>query len=192
MQVYWQGTVPFLKFIIFLLVITGLAYVSRASLRAPRSHGFYRFFAWAVILVLFLRNVDAWFRTPLAWHQVVSWLLLCASLVPLVLGVRLLRRAGRSVSRGEDAALLGMEKTAVLITSGVYGYVRHPMYSSLLLLTWGIFFKQTGWIGALLVLTATVLLTATARAEEQENIRFFGQAYSDYMQRTRMFIPFLF
>ncbi len=37
---------------IFILRSTAIVYVSRASLHAPRSHGFYRFFAWETILAL--------------------------------------------------------------------------------------------------------------------------------------------
>jgi len=42
------------KLIVFTLATLGIIYVSRLSLRHPRSHGFYRFFAWEAILALFL------------------------------------------------------------------------------------------------------------------------------------------
>ncbi len=42
----------------------GLIYISRASLRTPRSYSFYCFFAWEFIVALFLLNVDVWFQTP--------------------------------------------------------------------------------------------------------------------------------
>lgn len=181
-----------LQIVIFALASAGLIYVSRASLRRPRAHGFYRFWAWEAIIALILLNAPAWFREPLAWRQVISWLLLVASLIPLVLGLRLLGRAGRAEEVRSDASLLGFEKTTELVTSGVYRSIRHPMYSSLLLLAWGAFFKAPSWLGAALAAVATGCLVATARAEEQENIRFFGPAYEAYMRRTRMFIPFLF
>jgi protein-S-isoprenylcysteine O-methyltransferase Ste14 len=66
------------------------------------------------------------------------------------------------------------------------------MYSSLLFLAWGIFFKAPHWPGGLLALAATLFLVFTARADEAEDIRFFGQAYLDYMKRTKRFVPFLF
>ena len=47
------------KSVIFLLATLGIGYISRASLLAPRSHGFYRFFAWEAILALTLLNLDA-------------------------------------------------------------------------------------------------------------------------------------
>jgi len=177
--------------IIFLLASAGIVYVSRAPLRSPGSHGFHRFWAWEAILALAVLNLPVWFYKPLAWHQIISWLLLIVCVVPLVLGVRLLRRARRARAERADAALLGFEKTAELVTSGVYHYIRHPMYSSLLLLAWGIFFKAPSWPGLALAAVAAGCLVATAKTEERENARFFGPSYESYMKQTRMFIPFV-
>jgi protein-S-isoprenylcysteine O-methyltransferase Ste14 len=88
--------------------------------------------------------------------------------------------------------LLAFEKTSSLVTSGIYHYIRHPLYSSLLFLTWGIFFKGLSWPGFLLALAATLFLIATARADEAECIRFFGAPYQAYMKRSKRFVPFLF
>jgi protein-S-isoprenylcysteine O-methyltransferase Ste14 len=181
-----------LQIAVFALASAGLAYVSRASLRHPRSHGFFRFWAWEAIAALAVLNAPIWFHEPLSWQQIISWLLLLLSLIPLVLGLQLLGRAGRAEEERSDAALLGFERTAELVTTGVYRYIRHPLYSSLLLLAWGVFFKAPSWPGAALAAIATGFLVATAKAEERENISFFGPSYGAYMRRTKMFIPFLF
>jgi protein-S-isoprenylcysteine O-methyltransferase Ste14 len=181
------------KLIAFVGLSAGLIYVSRASLRTPGSHGFYRFFAWEFILALVLLNLNVWFRNPFSWHQLISWFLLCTSFIPLGFGVRSLITRGKPVGhREDDARLLAFEKTSELVTTGIYGYIRHPLYSSLLLLAWGVFFKTLTWPSVLLVLAATLSLTLTARADEAECIRFFGPVYQAYMKRTRMFVPFLF
>jgi protein-S-isoprenylcysteine O-methyltransferase Ste14 len=177
----------------FVVLSVPIIYVSRASLRAPGSHGFYRFFAWELILALVLLNSAAWFHDPFTWHQVISWVLLVVCCVPLVLGVRSLTSRGKPVARREgDASLLAFEKTSTLVTTGIYHYIRHPLYSSLLILAWGVFFKDPSWLGGLLALAATLALIATAKADEAECTRFFGPAYQAYMQQTRMFVPFLF
>ena len=178
-----------LQLIIFGLASAGIVYVSRESLRQPGSHGFYRFWAWEAILALAVMNAPVWFREPFAWHQIISWLLLILCLFPLVLGLRLLRQARRGGAERADAALLDFEKTAELVTTGIYGYIRHPMYSSLLLLAWGVFFKAPSWPGLALAAAATGSLVATAKAEELENERYFGPSYESYMKRTKMFIP---
>jgi protein-S-isoprenylcysteine O-methyltransferase Ste14 len=186
------------KLVAFLAITALLVYISRAVLfqnqpKTPRSHGFYRFFAWEFIVALFLLNVEAWFRDSFAWHQIIAWFLLSASLFPLGFGVHSLVTRGKPVKqRPGEQRLLGFEKTSTLVTTGVYRYIRHPLYSSLLLLNWGIFFKLPNWVGGLLALAATLFLIATARADEAECLRFFGQAYQEYMRCTRRFFPFLY
>ena len=181
------------KLIVFVIATSLLIYISKASLRQPGSHGFYRFFAWECILLLFLLNVDFWFIDPFSWHQLIAWPLLIASLVPLTFGVRALRKRGLPTEeRPGDSGLLAFEKTTALVTTDIYAYIRHPLYSSLLLLAWGIFFKAPSLASTALALVATTFLFATARADEQECIHFFGTEYQDYMQKTKRFIPFLF
>jgi protein-S-isoprenylcysteine O-methyltransferase Ste14 len=181
------------KLIAFIALSAGLSYLSRASLRAPGSHGFYRFFAWECIVALFLLNVEVWFRTPFAWHQLLSWSLLIVCIIPLVFGIRALVAQGKPIPQREaEPHLLAFEKTSSLVTTGIYHYIRHPLYSSLLLLTWGIFFKAPAWLGGLLALASTLFLLATARADEAECVRFFGPAYQAYMNRTKRFVPFMF
>ncbi len=178
----------------FVVLSAGLIYLSRRSLARARSHGFYRFFAWEFILALLLLNVARWFHEWQAWHQLISWVLLIVCIVPLVYGVQALRKRGTpNAAQRSEPELLAFERTTRLVTDGIYRYIRHPLYSSLLFLAWGIFFKDmTSWAGVGLALAATLFLTLTARAEEGEDIRFFGTAYQDYMRRTKMFVPFLF
>ena len=181
------------QLVAFLLGSASLIYISRASLHLPRSHGFYRFFAWECILALFLLNVVVWFQMPFAWYQLISWFLLLICLVPLVLGVRALTFHGKPVAQREpEPQLLAFERTSSLVTSGIYRYIRHPLYSSLLFLTWGIFFKALSWPGLILAVAATLFLYATAKADEAECIRFFGAPYQEYMKQSKRFVPFVF
>ena len=87
---------------------------------------------------------------------------------------------------------MSFEKTTVLVTTGIYRYIRHPLYGSLLLLAWGAFLKGITWYSACAVAAATVCLVATAKADEAECVRYFGPSYEQYMRRTRMFVPLLF
>lgn len=181
-----------LSWTIFSLGSITILLVSRKSLLHPRSHGFYRFFAWEILLVMFVHNLGDWFHNPLGWNQLISWGLLVISLILVILGVRLLREIGRKDVERSDPALLGMEKTSQLVTVGLYRYIRHPLYSSLLFLGWGMFFKSPSWLDAGLALLCTGFLVATARIEERENIIYFGDEYQEYMKQSKMFIPFIF
>jgi protein-S-isoprenylcysteine O-methyltransferase Ste14 len=178
--------------LIFVLGTIVFGVISRNSLLSNHSYGFYRFFAWEILLAMFLMNTDSWFREPLAWYQLISWALLVISIILVFHGLHLIRKIGRLDADRSDPALLGLEKTAHLVTKGLYRYIRHPLYSSLLFLGWGIFFKSPSWLNAGLVLCCTVFLIATAHVEESENIDYFGTEYIRYMQRTKMLIPFVF
>ena len=180
------------KLIVFVVASIGLAWVSWPSLRNFRSHGFYRFFAWESILVLVLLNLDYWFHEPFCLRQIVSWLLLIISLFLVIHGFQLLRMLGKPDSKRNDPSLVGVEKTTELVTVGAYRYIRHPLYSSLLYGTGGVFFKHPSWSGVSLAVITIFFLTVTAKTEEAENVRFFGSAYESYMKQTKMFIPFLF
>lgn len=185
-----------IRFALFVVATLALARVSRRPLREPASHGFSRFFAWVAIVGLVLMNfrgVGAWFADPLSPRQIASWILLFGSLFLLVPAVALLRGRGRPGSEArEEDTLYAFEKTKELVTTGIYRWVRHPMYASLLWLAWGVFLKRPSAAALVLAVLATGLLWLTARAEEREDIAYFGDAYLAYMRRTRRFVPFLF
>ena len=181
------------KLMAFIVLSACLIYLSHASLRAPRSHGFYLFFAAEFILALVLLNLDRWFQEPFSPHQIASWLLLAVSIALVVHGAYLLKVVGRPDSRRSDEVpLAGIEKTTSLVTVGAYKYIRHPIYSSGFFGTWGVFFKDPSWLGIILALAAITFWIVTAKVEEAECIRYFGSPYRDYMRQTKMFVPFLF
>lgn len=173
-----------MKELLFSLASLGLLWISISSLRRPGSHGFYRFFAWEAILGLFILNLSGWFDNPLDWHQIISWMLLVACLIPLIAGIIMLRTVGKPTDE--------LEATTNLVTRGIYKRIRHPLYASLLYLGWGIFFKSPSLLDGCLIVVATAFLYATARADETECQVKFGKEYASYMKKTKMFIPFVF
>lgn len=166
--------------------------ISWRSLRRPHSHGFYRFFAWEAMLGLLVANAPVWFDNRFAAHQLLSWALLFGSLLVLFLGLHQLRSAGRPDARRDDAELFAFERTSQMVSSGIFRYIRHPLYCSLLLLAWGICWKQANGLTVGLALFASGMLYLTAKRDEAECQAYFGDAYGRYMQRSRMFIPWLF
>lgn len=172
------------KGIIFAVAALMIILVSWPALRRSRSHGFPRFFAFMAILGLFVLNVDHWFTDPFAPLHMVSWALMTASLVLAVHGFYLLRVVGQPKDNIED--------TTTLVRVGAYRYIRHPLYSSLIWLAWGICLKDPSLLSISLALAATAALITTARFEEAENLRRFGDDYDAYMKKTKLFIPYLF
>jgi len=169
--------------IILLGTIIIISY-SRSSLLRPQSHGFYRFFAWEIILIQFVLNRVGWFTNAFAWYQMISWILLIGSIIFLILGIREIKKFGHSMT--------SFEATTHLVRTGIYTYIRHPMYTSLLFLTWGIFFKSPFLLDFLISISASIFLYATSQIEETENIIKFGNDYLDFKKGTKRFIPYIF
>jgi protein-S-isoprenylcysteine O-methyltransferase Ste14 len=179
------------KVILFIAMSIPLILLSRRSLFDFKSHGFTRFFSWECIIALLAINFEKWFMEPLSAAQVVSWLLLSISLYLVIEGVVRLRKAKKHGIRRIDERLYRFEQTTELVTSGIYRYIRHPMYSSLLFLTWGIWFKQPLLVTFPVALLSSLLLWLTARRDEKECISYFGDSYRGYMSSTKRFIPFI-
>ena len=180
------------KIAVFVIVTIVLAWISWPSLRNIRSHGFFRFFVWESIAVFILVQLQYWFYRPFSPLQIISWLLLLISFLLAILGAVKLHKSGKPDRSRIDPSLIGIEKTTTLVTTGVYGHIRHPLYSSLLLEDGVFFLKHPAISGILFIAFIMFFLTIAARNEEIENIRYYGSAYQDYMNRTKRFIPFLF
>jgi len=171
-----------------LILISGtlfLIYLSWiTSIKEKRYHGIYRFFAFESIFLLVLLNSSVWFKDPLSTNQIISWLLLTDSLIFAIWGVVLLYRMGNP--EGQH-----IERTTNLVTTGLYGYIRHPLYLSLILLGFGAMLKNPGYIQIILAFINLVALIFTARVEEQEMVKKFGKEYQDYMKDSKMFCPYI-
>lgn len=179
------------QFALWCLVTLSLAVISWRSLRNPRCHGFFRFFAFATAAAVLIPNIVYWQRELFAPHQLASWGLLFSALALLVSGLYLLKTRGGHRPQ-QVAEHFHFEDTGELIQTGVFQFIRHPMYSALILFTWGVWLKHATWLGLGLCLATTVLLWLTAKTEERENIAFFGEAYQRYRESTKRFIPYLF
>jgi len=114
------------------------------------------------------------------------------SIFLVIRGHGALRRQGAASEARADGTLYAFEKTTALVTTGIFRYIRHPMYASLLALAWGVYFQAPSWPGSALAGIASLLLVLTARADENECLAYFGAPYAAYMRRTRRFIPYLY
>jgi len=78
-------------------------------------------------------------------------------------------------------------KPGMLITNGLYRFVRHPLYSAGLLFLW---LTPTMTIDQLTVyISATIYIFIGAYFEERKLLREYGAVYADYKSVTPMIIP---
>jgi protein-S-isoprenylcysteine O-methyltransferase Ste14 len=113
----------------------------------------------------------------------VVGVVLCALGIGLAIWARayLGRNWGMPMSRKESPEL---------VTSGPYAYVRHPIYTGLLIAMLGSAIGASPSWSIPLVLFG-VYFVYSARKEETLMIEQFPEQYPAYMKRTKMLVPFV-
>ena len=76
-----------------------------------------------------------------------------------------------------------------LITTGPYGYIRHPMYTSLSIIFIGFAVISSFWPLWILTLITTMFFFRIVRIEEEMMIDEFGDEYVAYIERTGRYLP---
>jgi len=90
------------------------------------------------------------------------------------------------------SGLVAIQPEHTLVTSGIYGVIRHPSYLGLLVnsLGWALAFRSI--FGVLLTALTIAPLLARITAEEKLLRAQFGNAYDAYRRRTWRLIPRMF
>ena len=129
--------------------------------------------------------------TPLlsfADYQLPSWMG-WAGVMVLVVAFWLFWRSHADLGRNWSYTL-ELRKGHQLITSGVYKYIRHPMYAAIWM--WGVaqVLLLHNWIaGWSHLLSFSLLYFLRVPREEQMMLNQFGEEYQSYMNRTGRIIP---
>lgn len=173
------------RIILFSILSIPVIIIFWRTIFSIKSHGFYRFFSWECIVWLFATNYRYWFDDPFSVDHIFSWIFLIISVYLVIGGVILMKKMGKPESDRNEETLYQFERTTKLIDTGIFRYIRHPLYSSLLFLTWGIFLKNTSVELLFVSVLSTVLLYLTAIFDEKECIEFFGVKYLEYMKKAK-------
>jgi len=86
---------------------------------------------------------------------------------------------------------MSMRQGHELVTSGPYAYVRHPIYSGIMLAMVGSALS-IGLPWLLLFALYFIYFIGSARTEEEMMLAQFPDTYPAYRRRTKMLIPYLF
>ncbi len=102
------------------------------------------------------------------------------------------RRTHKELGRNWSITLEIREKHK-LISGGPYAFVRHPMYTSFMLMGIGQAFLIPNWFAGLAgLLGFAILFFLRVDKEERMMLEIFGAEYGDYMQKTKRLIPYLY
>jgi protein-S-isoprenylcysteine O-methyltransferase Ste14 len=119
------------------------------------------------------------------WSVVVGALLYAAAMW-------VFRRTHKALGRNWSITLEIREKHE-LVSGGPYALIRHPMYTSFLLMGLGQAFLLSNWVVGLAgVIGFAILFFLRVDKEERMMLEIFGPEYRAYMDRTKRIIPYLY
>jgi len=158
---------------------------AKRNVRSNRTHAAYRILFIVIVLALFSQRRE--FRQfviaipipPLS----VCGLIICAIGLSLAVWARkyLGRNWGMPMSVKEDPEL---------VTTGPYRYVRHPIYSGMLLAMLGSALAS-GVLWLIVFVFFGTYFVISARAEERLMLRQFPEEYPEYRAKTKAIVPFV-
>ncbi len=117
------------------------------------------------------------------WFHLISFM---AGMVLLKWVMRVSRNTGRTLAKYGRKGNIPRMETNVLVTRGVYRYMRHPMHLGLLFFPLAVALLAGSPSFILVIAPAEILfmLLMIKMVEEPEALRKFGAAYRRYRQQT--------
>ena len=106
-----------------------------------------------------------------------------------VLGLSFVLWGYRALGKNWAPSVSGARKDTVLVTTGLYEFVRHPIYLGLFISLSTLALMAANLLVLLPTLALLIILYASIDEEEIILIDRFGDAYREYKKRTPRLIP---
>jgi protein-S-isoprenylcysteine O-methyltransferase Ste14 len=136
-----------------------------------------------VLLLPLLLPDEHFYTVPSPWSLVLL-MIQALALLGLVIGVL---QTGAGSFLGLRQLFEPVSNDSELVITGLYRWVRHPLYSAGIVFLWATPFMTRNLM--CLYLGLTVYLIVGAIFEERKLLSEFGPSYSQYREQTPMFIP---
>jgi len=142
-------------------------------------------------LAIFVAGI-AWLINPawMAWSSVplpvaLRWMGVAIAVCGAVVWVWAVHHLGKNLT---DTVVT--RRQHFLVTTGPYGWVRHPFYVGCVLVLLGVSLAMANWF---ILLASSIawfaFLLPRTRIEEQKLLERFGDDYRSYMRRVGRFLP---
>jgi protein-S-isoprenylcysteine O-methyltransferase Ste14 len=141
----------------------------------------------AIALLAWPQQGDGWFFGKVLPQTILGyWIGVALLLTGLGFSIWARRRLGRNWS-----GTVTLKEDHELVRTGPYRWVRHPIYSGLLLGFVGTAISLSEWRGVAAVILAIFALLLKIRLEERWMIETFGNAYLRFRAEVKALIPFV-
>ncbi len=145
------------------------------------------FVAWTVVIFIYFFNYNSigWIwkfsvldNTPI---KVTAIILLSAA---FLLNILFTRSVGQTI---QDAYKDGNEPG--LITTGIFGIIRHPAYLAFFALAVGCFLLIPNIISMIVMIYTFIVVYLHTLEEEAKLLKVYGTAYRQYMEKVGRYLP---
>lgn len=106
-----------------------------------------------------------------------------------VMSRKTLTKAGFTMINSYKLQIVGDQR---LITDGVYGRIRHPLYLGEICRNLGFALLFSSLYGFVVMVIANVFLILRIGIEERMLLAQFGKDYEEYMKKTYKLIPYIY
>jgi len=154
---------------------------------------FFNFLSIILLLPIFALFLKA--KKQLLFNS--NWFTEGLGLILILIGFGLMMLALRQYNLAEFSGSYQLKhnespKSAQLKVSGINQYVRHPLYFSMLLISWGLVFYFPFTTVLVFTIITNLYIIIGTRLEENKLVIDFGKAYQDYQLRVPMLLPLKF
>lgn len=155
-----------------------------------RDRGSYALIMVSMFVGLFLAFFVAFGvpATTIAWQQpLLFWIGIVLMLAGAAFRWYAIKVLGRFFTRS-----VATRAGQYVVDTGPYRLIRHPSYTGALVTMLGLGLAMTNWLSVILVMAGALIgYEYRVRVEERALCEGIGDAYREYMRRTRRFVPFV-
>jgi len=145
------------------------------------------YLAYGLAVVTYLLHPGWMEWSAVVIPSAIRWMGTVPTILGAVLIVWSLRHLGKNLTIS-----ISTTQQHTLITSGPYGFVRHPMYSGGMVESVGVCLLTANWFVLLASSTFWAMVVWRTPLEENKLNDKFANAYNAYQKRTGRFVPRLF
>ena len=155
---------------------------------------------WAVVpylgLILVGFGASLW-DIIVSGHFQFAWTANVLFSIPFLLLVGLMRVLSRTILMNAGLGMLESSRLRSvedqkLVTTGVYRYIRHPLYLGEVCRNIGVSLFFNSFSGLLIILLGNLFLLVRIGIEEEMLVEEFGEEYIEYRKKTKRIIPFVY
>jgi protein-S-isoprenylcysteine O-methyltransferase Ste14 len=142
---------------------------------------------WSIVILIYFFHYDSidwvWKLSFLDYTpvKIVAIIMMCLA---FLLNIMFTISVGKSIQDG-----LALGEVPKLVTTGVYGYIRHPGYLAFFAIAFGTFLIIPNLITLVLLVYTCVVVYGHTLEEEKKLMKMYGEEYERYQNKVGRYLP---